>query len=152
MPITTTFLNSRESLIPERDTIELNGAEFTTLIRQYRASVQVLYEGDSQSILNFLNGNIIMGSSWGYYSGLLADLIPVTDQTSYQIDFQLNFPTEIYEYLLYTVSEVVTNYDKTNHDIMTVVLTLDVLGPYEYGSQATLDEALEFSLLQPFRY
>lgn len=152
MAITTTFLNSRESLIPERDTIELNGSDFTTLIRQYRASVQVLYEGDSASILNFLNGSIVMQSSWGYYSGLISDLIPVTDQTSYQIDFQLNYPTDIYEYLLYTVSEVVTNYDKTNHDIMTVVLTLDILGPYEYGNQATLNEPLEFSLLQPFRY
>ena len=157
MAVSVTFLNARESSVPDQATLEVDGVDTRTLVRQYRATVQLLYEGNSASILTGVLQNQIGIQSAAKNPGALFARenasIPVTDTVDYLLDAHLNYPPDLEGKLIYSISEVSTNYDKTNHDIMTVVGTIDIMGPYEKLSGFDEESSeVSFEIIQPITF
>jgi hypothetical protein len=139
-----TLMNLRESCVPEiRETerlpIELEeGQPPFTFVREYKATIQVLVDGDTRSVLQYMQTINNLGGVLADFPASLSN-IRVDDENFFVAQTDLHIPEPLKTNRKYVVSfsEVTVNYDRTEFGKMNCVLTFDVLCPAEYFDGAT---------------
>ena len=143
MAITQTLANMRESMIPSTG---LNTDGVNTFFRQYRASFQLLVEGKTSEVVNYLKSTPALFAQSGL-SGV--DPIPIDGANNASLSSLLHMPSSVDEdELLYFAGEIITNYDKTQYGKMVVQVGFEIVGPKE-----EIDvETFEWSSSSPIQY
>ena len=135
MAATTTYLNHRESCVPYQDTDQNGDPAF---LRKYQATIQYLVEGDTRSVLQYLGSiSIPLGTASAGFNEFAS--VTIDDQNSFILATDLNYPSSIKDDLVFTFSEIVGNYDKSQYGKMTATVQLDISGPKEFLSLSTGD-------------
>lgn len=141
MAVSSTLLNWRSSALPvlsNYGAIGVPAPDFEgitessfVLTREYKGTVQVLFEGDTRGILQaVLNAGGIGGFS-DSPPGSFND-VTVDPGNKFVIPLDMNIPTAYEDNVFYTVSEIIGNYTKSEYGKMSATVTLDIFGLPQY--------------------
>ena len=137
MPVTSTLLNFRESAVPEIGSTKglpsFDPPQAATFFREYKATFQILVDGDTRDMLQWLSSRSGFGDVKPGIPSQFSNII-VDANNSMALPNDLHIPTGMSAAtdIVSCISEIIGNYDRSEYGKLTAQVTLDLISLRQY--------------------